>query len=77
MVVVSRVAGRCFVRVGLDAVEAGELVAEAARKGRQGRRATEALEQQVGGGVVAEGDGGIAEFGQRHRLAAHARQRGG
>ena len=51
-----------MVQIWLGAVESGEFVAQATGIRRQALWVTEAFEQQVGGGVVAEGDGGFAEF---------------
>ncbi len=65
---VALVAGSADVEVGLDPVQAGHVVAEGPDERRHGLRSAQDLQQQVVGGVVAAGDGGLAERGDGHAV---------
>src|SRR5690606_7019754 len=60
------VAGDGLVQLGLVAVHAGGLIADPAEPGLHPLRPVELVEQQVGGGVVAVADRGVADLAQRH-----------
>ena len=66
---VAWVVGEGFVEGGLVAVEAGGAVAEGAEPGGEGGGATAEVEEEIGGGVVAAGHGGVCEVEDVHLAA--------
>ena len=69
---VAWIARQGLVEIGLDPVEPRDRVAQRARIGGQARRAAEAREQQVAGGVVADDHRRLAKLFERHSGAADA-----
>ncbi|MCU1328014.1 MAG: hypothetical protein JWN34_3384 [Bryobacterales bacterium] len=74
---VARIAWCRFVEVGLITVESSHRVAHFTQKPGEGRGAAKACEQQIGGRVIADSDGGGAKVCYRHAVAADVQFRDG
>ncbi len=65
---VAGVAGKRLIQFRFPAVKAGDVVADLAQKGSQSCGAADGGQQQIGGAVIAHGNGGGAEFADRHAV---------